>query len=165
MPSRGNRIATSKRAGAYIDTILIQAVFSLCNSMEHGVKLTSSHIKSVLTPLWTKHEGITKHDVLNLRVKIMRLMPTYIKSNTGYEEFKRVVNANDMLDGIENDVSLDDDEAYELAQLLWLEVTSTVSNKEDAIFSFIDYLEIIKSRANGFVFNMAKDKSGQKKNC
>ena len=45
---------------------------------------------------------------------------------------------NDMLDGIENDVSLDDDEAYELAQLLWLEVTSTVSNKEGATFSFID---------------------------
>ena len=40
VPSRSNRIATSKRAGAYIDTMPIQAVYSLCNSMEHGAKLT-----------------------------------------------------------------------------------------------------------------------------
>ena len=113
--------------------------------MQHGVKLTSSLIKSVLQPLWTKHKGITKYDVFNLRVEIMRLMPTYSKTNADYEEFKKVVNANDMLDGIENDVTLDDDEAYELAQSLWLEVTSTVSNKEDEIFSSIDYLEPIKS--------------------
>ena len=145
MPSRGNQIDVAKRAGAYIDIMPNMAIFSLCNYMKHGVKLTSSLIKSVLQPLWTKHKGITKHDTFNLRVKIMRLMPTYSKTNGDYEEFKKVVNAFDMLDGIENDVTLDDDEVYELAQSLWLEVTSTVSNKEDEIFSSIDYLEPIKS--------------------
>ena len=45
-------------------------------------------------------------------------MPTYSKTNGDCDEFKTIVSANDMLDGIENDVTLDDDEAYELAQLL-----------------------------------------------
>jgi len=163
VPGRGNRVAVAKRAGLYIKSMPYMAVFSLCNYMEHGVKLTSSLIKSVLQPLWTKHKEITKHDTFNLRVKIRRLMPIYSNTNGDYEEFKKIVNANNMLNGIENDVTIDDDEAYELAQSLWLEVTSTVSNKEEAIFSFINYLELIKSRAKGFVFCLAKDKNGRKK--
>ena len=69
------------------------------------MKLTSSLIKSVIQPLWTKHKGITKHDISNLHVKILRLMPTYSKTNGDYD---------DMLDGTENDVTLDDDAEYEL---------------------------------------------------
>ena len=86
VPRRGNRIAVSKRADAYIDTMPIMAIYLLCNYMQHGVKLTSSLIKSVLQPLWTKHKGITKYDVFNLRVEIMRLMPTYSKTNADYED-------------------------------------------------------------------------------
>ena len=75
-------------------------IFTICNYVEHGVKLTLSLIKSILKTLWTKYKEITKHDTFNFHVKIMRLMPTFVKTNGDYEEFKSVVNANDMLDGI-----------------------------------------------------------------
>ena len=91
------------------------AIFTLCNYMEHGVKLTSSLIKNFLQPLWTKQKGITKDDTFNLCVKIPTLMPpTYSKTDGDYDEFKTSVNTNDTLDSIENDVTLDDDAEYEL---------------------------------------------------
>jgi hypothetical protein len=91
-----------------------------------------------------------KDDVFNIRVKVMRLMSTFRKTNKDYEEFKRVANANDMLKGIENISSIDDDEAYELAQILWLETAASTNDSEDQIFSFIEYLETI------FVYELAR---------
>lgn len=78
-----------------------------------------------------------------------RLMPTYKKTNGDYDEFKKVANASDLLDGIEDSPTLDDDEAYDLAQSLWLEAMKTTSNKEEAILSFIDYLEFYKDQSKG----------------
>ena len=71
-----------------------------------------------------------------------------------------MVNANDLLEGIDNAPTLDDDETYELAQSLWLEVMSTMNDSEDMIFSFIDYLELIKTRAKGFVYRLASSENG-----
>jgi len=105
-----------------------------------------------MEPVWpTASKNITKHDVFNIRVKVMRLMPMFRKTNKDYEEFKRVANANDMLKGIENISSIDDDEAYELAQILWLETAASTNDGEDQIFSFVEYLETIKERCKGFV--------------
>ena len=83
-------------------------------------------------------------------------MSTFRKTNKDYEEFKRVANANDMLKGIENISSIDDDEAYELAQILWLETAASTNDSEDQIFSFIEYLETIKERCKGFVYELAR---------
>ncbi len=52
-------------------------------------------------------------------------------------------------------MDIDDDEAYELAHSLWLEVTGMSVSKVDKLFSFIEYLELIKSKAKGFVFQLA----------
>ena len=68
-----------------------------------------------------------------------------------------------MLEGMENDATRGDDKAYELAQSLWLEEIATVSNKKEAIFSFLDYIELIKSRAKGFMYKPASDESRKKK--
>jgi len=43
-------------------------------------------------------------------------------------------------------ISLDDDETYEFAQSLWLEVVGT-TNKDEGLFSFIEYLNLIRSKA------------------
>ena len=51
-------------------------------------------------------------------------------------------------------MDIDDDEAYELAHSLWLEVTGMSVSKVDKLFSFIEYLELIKSKAKGFVFQL-----------
>ena len=166
-PGRQNKVATAKRAGVYVEKMPNNALFSLCNILERTGKLSASVIKETIEPVWPKaKKNITKHDVFNLRVKVMRLMPTFRKSNGEYEEFKKVVNASELLRGIDNEESINDDEAYELAQSLWLEVASTASkNKEEAIFSFIEYLALIKSRAKGFTYKLAEGrvKGGRKK--
>ena len=116
--SHSNRVAVAQRAGTYVDSMPINALFTLCNCMEHGGKLASSLIKKVMQPIWPKAKDISKHDVFNIRVKVMRLLPTYRKSNGEYNQFKSVVNANIMLRGIDNEVDINDDEVYDLAQAL-----------------------------------------------
>ena len=85
-----------------------------------------------------------------MRVRVNRLMPIYKSTDGDYTVFQEVVNANDLLEGIDNAPTLDDDEAYELAQSLWLEVMSAMNDSEDMILSFIDYLKLIKSHAKVF---------------
>ena len=96
------------------------ALFRLCNVAEHTGKLSTSSIKSIMKVAWPKAKLPSKQDIFNIRVKIMRLMPTFRKSNQDYETFKEVVNASDMLQGIDNE-ELTDDEAYQLGHELWLE--------------------------------------------
>ena len=88
----------------------------------------------------------------------MKLLPVYKQSNGDYEQFKAVVNASDMLNGIEDEVSLDDDEAYEFAQSLWLEVVSTTDSKE-GLFSFMEYLDRICLKDKGFTYKIAESPS------
>jgi len=92
----------------------------------------------------------------------MKLMPTFRNSNEDYEEFKKFVNCDDLLKGIDNE-ELDDDEAYQLGHNLWLEVLNTADTKEEAIMSFVEYLELIKCRAKGFTYKLAEDMSGEEK--
>ena len=50
------------------------------------------------------------HNVFKIHAKIMKLLPVFKELNRDYELFKAVVNAGDMLNGIDNEVSLDDDD-------------------------------------------------------
>ena len=84
-----------------------------------------------MKPVWLRAKALTKHHIFNIRVKVMRLLPIYRSTDRDYERFKEVVNASDLLDRIENEVDIDDDEAYELAQSLWLEVTGMSVSKND----------------------------------
>jgi hypothetical protein len=66
----------ASRAGKYIEKIPNHALYTLCNYLEGQGKLSSSLIKSVMEPVWptaTASKNITKHDVFNIRVKVMRL--------------------------------------------------------------------------------------------
>ena len=99
---------------------------TLCNYLERRGKIPSSMIKAAIEPHWPEANNVSKHDVINIRAKLIKLLPTFQKTNNGdYEEFKKVANSNDMLSGTENTPSLDDDEVYQLAQSLWLEVSNT----------------------------------------
>ena len=108
-PGRQNKVATAKRAGAYVERMPNNALFSLCNTLERTGKVSASIIKDVIGPVWPKAKGITKHDVWNMRVKVQKLMPIFRKSNGDYEEFKQVVNASELLRGIDNEESINDD--------------------------------------------------------
>lgn len=41
-------------------------------------------------------------------------------------------------------------------QSLWLEVSDTHNNQDDAIFLFIEYLDHIKSKAKGITYKLAE---------
>ncbi len=45
-------------------------------------------------------------------MRIIRLLPLFWSFNGDYAEFESATNGQEFLDGIENDVSLDDDEAF-----------------------------------------------------
>ena len=160
-PGRQNKISAASRGGAYVQQMPQNTLFSLCSTLETSGRLTSETIKNAMKNVWPKAKAITKHDIFNIRVKVMKLMKVYRGSNREYEQFKSVVNASDLLQGIDNE-ALDDDEAYELCQQLWLEVLdSATSNKQDSILNFIEYLELIKLRAQGFTYKLAEtDESG-----
>ena len=51
---------------------------------------------------------------------------------------------------------MNDDEAYELAQSFWNEVSSNKKSENEAIFLFIEFLQLIKSHAKGFIFELAQ---------
>ena len=157
-PSRSNRIAVAKRAGTCVNNIPIHAIFSLCNYIENSTRLNRALIKYQLRKIFPKHREITKHDTFNVCVKTMKLLPTYRNSNGYYEEFKKVVTESDLLHGIDNvggDIS--DDQAYKLAHSLCLEVSETANNKYDAIFLFINYLELIKNIEKGFLYKLSSE--------
>lgn len=101
-PSRQNRVMTGQRSGKYVAQIPDNALFTLCNQYEKRGRLASAFIKDTLAPIWPSAKNITKYDCFNVRVKIIRLLPTFKKSNGDYEEFKAVANANDLLNGIDN---------------------------------------------------------------
>ena len=52
-----------------------------------------------------------------------------------------------------NEVDIDDNKAYVPAQSLWLEVTGAYVSKDDELFSFIEYLELINQRPKDLSFN------------
>ncbi len=163
-PGRQNRVAVMSRAGTYTKKTPHSALFSLCNIAEHCGKLTPSAIKNVMKVAWPSQKLVTKQNISYIRAKVMKLLPTLRKSNFDYEEFKKVVNCDDLLNGIDNE-ELDDDDAYQLAHTVWLDLLSTTDTKEEAIFSFIEYLNLIKCRAKGFTYKLAEevDTSGKKK--
>ena len=163
-PGKQNRVAVVSRSGKFVKLMPDKALYTLCNLAEHDGKLPSSTIKKVMARVWPSGKVITKNNVFHIKVKVMRCVNKFKTINGDYEEFKKLVNESDFLSGIDNEVSLDDDEAYELAQSLWAEVMSDV-DKEEALFSFIDYLQLISARAKGFFHKFAYETSnnGQQK--
>ncbi|KAL7544230.1 hypothetical protein ACHAWF_016691 [Thalassiosira exigua] len=154
-PGRENRIATQQRAGKYVTTIPQHAIYSLCHLLEKTGRLSTSTIQDEMTTVWPQGKVFSKHDSFNIRIRVMRLLPLYRDANGDYDTFKRNVASSEVLGGIDDQPDIDDDEAYELAQQLWLEVESSNMDKEASILSFIEYLDLIKSRATGFVYELA----------
>ena len=156
-PGTQNRIAASQRGGKYINDVPINTLYTLLNYWEHDGKLPTSTIKKAMARVWPKKKVVSKSDVFNIKVKVMRLFKVFKNTNGDYEAFKKMVNASDFLSGIDNETSIDDDEAYELAQSMWAEVNDAVENKDEALFSFIDFLKLIAARAKGFTYKLATE--------
>ena len=78
--------------------------------------------------------------------------------------------ASGLFDRIENEVNLDYDDACKVTQTLWLQVDVSITGNDDFLFLFIECLELIKPKANRFVYKLAattsnKSPSGKKLLC
>ena len=89
----------------------------------------------------------------------MGLLPVFRKSNGDYERFKEVVYASALFDESESEVNLDDDEAYNVVHTIWVEFALSTSGKDDVLFSFIEYSELIKSKAKGLLYKLTETPS------
>ncbi|KAL7533759.1 hypothetical protein ACHAXR_009974 [Thalassiosira sp. AJA248-18] len=156
-PSATNRVVTLQRSGCFVRQIPVSAIFTMCHILESGRMLKSDSIYDAVRPHWPKQKEITGTDVFNIRVRVMRLMPLFRHSNKDYEAFKESFVDADLMQGIDNLSSVTDDDAYDLASSMWLEISSSKTYTEESLFSFIEYLDLIASRAKGFVYELAED--------
>ena len=70
-------------------------------------------------------------------------LPVLKKTNGNFQEFQKIAKSSGLLSGIDNTVELDDDEAYELDKQYWLEINDSIGGDMDAIFFFVNYLQLI----------------------
>ena len=89
--------------------------------------------------------------------------PVLKATNSDFQEFQKIANFTGLLLGINNAVDLDDEQAYKLAKKALFKIKETINSGQDAIYSFVDYLELIASCAKGFTYKFAEDNSGKKK--
>ena len=62
-----------------------------------------------------------------------------------------------MLDGIDDDIELDDDLANDLAKDIWLVVLRENMDNPDSIFMLYQYMKLISANAKGFVYEFTLD--------
>ena len=106
-PGKQNRIITGQRGGKYVEKLPTNTLYTLCNFLEKNGSINSDLILQIIEPVWPKSKNVTKHDCWNMRICVNRLMPIYKATDGNYDKFKEVVNANDLLDGIDNAPTLD----------------------------------------------------------
>ncbi|KAL7545888.1 hypothetical protein ACHAWF_014596 [Thalassiosira exigua] len=160
-PGRMNRVDVMSRSGTYTRDIPENVMFSLCNYYEKSGTLKSSVIKSTVEPVWPRNKVFTAKEAFNIRLKVMRLMPSYRNCDGNYVAFQQRMEQSDLVGFLDDEVDIDDDVAYQVSHDMWLEISSSVSN-EEGIFTFIEYLKLIQSRAKGFVFKVATGEGSAK---
>ena len=85
------------------------------------------------------------------------MMPLYSQSNMGYKDFKNAIASSDFMKGIDKQPTLTDGKAYDLDKTVWNEVLATTKSKEEALFSFVEYLDLVKSHVKGFMYKIADE--------
>ena len=123
-------------------------MFTLCN-MDNNGRLTAASNKRIIRPIWSKKKDISSPDVFYIRLKVKKLLPT-LRDNPNYNDFKERVNDSVLLNGIDDEIGLDNDMAHELATGMWLNVLQANMTSEDSIVTFVQYLELVQDNAKGF---------------
>lgn len=120
----------------YVNHIPSSAIFSLWNSLENCRRLDSNlmWIHCIMCgPNQRPFQGMM------FSIFVQRSWNCFLssKNQTGITNAsKAVVHASDMINGIETEVALDDNEAYQFLQSRWVKVVGT-TNSEEEQFSFI----------------------------
>ena len=95
-------------SGTYMKKIGLQSIYCLCFLAENK-RLSSSIIREELSLIWPRSKPINKNDVFYVRVKVNRLLPTFL-ADQDYEVFKQNVTDFVLLEDIDNAVDIQDDE-------------------------------------------------------
>ena len=159
-PSIQNLVDVTKRSGEYARIISSRQVFALCRQAKTK-RLTASQIRGALHDLMPKNTNVTKQQVFNLRVKVMKLLPI-IEQNPEYESFSQYVNDNNILNGLDDEIDVNDDLAQKLATSLWLNsLSENDQNKEGSVQTLAAYINLLASSVAGFSYSMSMDDEGK----
>lgn len=159
-PSAQNKNITAKRAGEYIKHIPQQQLWSLVMTMKNNnLRLSSSHIKGALRACFPKTFIITKQHVNYTRLKAWRLYKI-LGDDPQYDIFEQSMSNPEIETSINNE-SITDDEAVAMANAIWIDLIAShdFSDSNDNIL-FLEYLEMISEKANGFSYRLARDGNG-----
>ena len=158
-PSAQNLTAVRLRGGKYVKNIPNTAWFQLCNTMkQNNMRLITSQIKGVLSPILPKSLNITKQDVFNAHIRVKRLMKLF-ENNSEYKQFEQFSNNATIAAGLDED-KITDDEALAIANDVFVEFINKDMSIDGSMVSFVEYLQMISVRAKGFVYDVAKDSYG-----
>ena len=162
-PGQGNLLAVTKSSGTYTKHIPQRVLFQLCNQQEMGTQLTYALVHAALRPVWPKHKVVSGKDVANIRLKVMRCLPVF-RLSSDFEAFQNSVKDCSLLGGLDDQVMITDDEAYELAHSACAKVLKTECPGGDSVFSILEFFEVLSSRAKGFTYEkISSNGTGKKK--
>ena len=157
-PSQENLVHVKNRSGAYVKKIGSQSIYRLCLLAENK-QLSLSIIREELSLIWPRSKPISKKNVFYVRVKVNRLLLTFL-ADKDYEVFKQNVTDYVLLEGIDNAVNIQDDEVHVFDTQLWKEVLSENPDNRTSIVTFVEYLNLLRSSTKGFVCDLAIDEHG-----
>ena len=128
----------------------------LCRQVKKK-RLTVSQIKGALYDLLLKNTKVTKQQTLNLRLKVMKLLPI-IEQNPVYEKRRQYINDNGMVHGFDDELDVNDDLAQKLCTSLWLEpLSENEQNDEGSVHTLTSYMNLLASSASVFLYYNAMD--------
>ena len=104
----------NERSGRYLKCMCSSKISTLC-MMAKTKRLANSIIKIVIRPIWPRKKDIKFRNVFYICEKVRQMLPL-LDYNAGYNSFSEIFNNRILLDGIDDQIELDDDLAKELAK-------------------------------------------------
>ena len=108
-----------------------------------------------------KNTNVTKQQVFNLRVNVTKLLPT-IEQNPEYEHVRQCVNDKDIVNGLDDELDVNDALAQNLSTRLWLNTPSKNDhNDKGSVQTLTAYMDLLASSAGGFSYYIAMYDDGK----
>ncbi len=81
-----------------------------------------------------------------------------LRFSPSYDLSKEAANVSVFLDGIDDEIDLDNNTANKIARDLWLDILSDSSGDSSSIVTFTQYMDLFQSQSTGFIYELATDK-------
>ena len=128
--------------------------FASCGMAENG-KLDSAAVKKIAQPIAPRKKQLSKQNACCVKQKVASCSPV-LRENTDCESFSKHVNDSKLIDGIDNEIDLDDDDVNKMAKEFWLDALQEHGgDKNAAITPLKEYTENLRERCKGFDYKLA----------